>query len=93
MEYVGSVLGPRTDILHEGVRGVFLFPSIQFDEGMVTGFFAYVQEYFPIRFQIWRQFDSTHFMLIGEKRVVPANPLGVLEVGHVKMLTLYMLHF
>ena len=93
VEYVGSELAPRTDTLTSGIRGSVLLENMRFGTGAVTSFQAYVLQYFPIRFQVWRRAGSDiarqgttgSFTLVGEKRVVPADPLGMLTVSNGNM--------
>ena len=81
VEYIGSDLGPRGNIATGNVRGIFLFESMRFSTGIITSFHAYVLEYYPIRFQIWRRGGDSELTLVGEKRVTPIDPLGMLEVS------------
>ena len=91
LEYIGSELGPRPDVFVEGVRGVFLFENMKFGSGgAITSFHAYVLEYYPIRFQVWRRTGSNEFTLVGEKRVVPTEPLGMLTVSKTVLLLVCM---
>ena len=80
VEYIGTELGPRPDLARAGLRGIIWFENMHFSNGVITSFHAYVLEHYPIRFQIWRRASDNGFTLVGEKRAVPSDPLGMLEV-------------
>lgn len=74
-ETVGNIF-QTTAAKEKGAHGVFLLEDMELDEGVVYKFSALCVRTNPVRFQVWRPFDTTEdgdkvYTLIGEKRLVP----------------------